>query len=86
MELFLLAGGAAIAAAYLVGIACVRTFAGLLVLAALGAVAAVAVHALGPQTELVRAAADANFLGWLAGVFLVARLRAIEWLDPQEAA
>jgi hypothetical protein len=86
MELFLLGGGASAAAALLVGLAFARSLMGISVLVALGAFAVALVHAVGPPNEMLQAAANANFLGWAAGSLLVARTRAIEWLDAQEAA
>jgi hypothetical protein len=81
MEVFLLGGGASAAAALLVGLAFARSVMGIAFLAALGAFAVALVHAVGPPNELLQASANANFLGWAAGSLIVARTRAIEWLD-----
>jgi hypothetical protein len=81
MEVFLLGGGASAAAALVVGLAFVRSFVGVAWLLALGAFAVACVHALGPPNELLQAAANANFLGWAAGSLVVARTRALEWVE-----
>lgn len=83
----MLAGGASAAAALLLGLACVRSFLGVAWLIAAGAFAVSLVHVLGPSSELVQAAVNANFLGWSAGALLVARTRAVERLelDAEEA-
>jgi hypothetical protein len=88
MELFLLGGGASAAAALVVGLAFARSLIGISLLLALGAFAVALVHAVGPPNELLQASANANFLGWAAGSLVVARTRAMEWLDlhAQEAA
>ena len=83
--------------AFLLGLALAHTAGRLIGLGALGAVLA-CFFQLGVGSdeladplarELLNAAAIANTLGWLAGTLLVARVRALEWVDglhAQEAA
>jgi hypothetical protein len=87
MEVFVLGGGASAAASLLLGLVFARSFVGIAWLLALGAIGAALIHALGPSSGLLQAAANANFLGWSAGSLIVARTRAIEWLelDAEEA-
>jgi hypothetical protein len=86
VELLLLSGGASAAAALLIGLAFARSLVGVAWLLAIGTVAVAFVHALAPPNELLQAAVNANFLGWAAGALIVARTRAVEYLDAQEAS
>jgi hypothetical protein len=89
----LLAGGLGGAVAFILGLAFARTPSAVVALGALGAVLACAFQALASSGELadplvvqlVSAAGTANGLGWIAGTLLVGRLRALEYLDAQEA-
>ena len=89
----LLAGGLGGAVAFVLGLAFARTAPAVVALGALGAVLACAFQALASSGELadplvlqlVSAAGTANGLGWVAGTLLVARVRALEYLDAQEA-
>jgi hypothetical protein len=90
----LLAGGLGGAVAFLLGLAFARSASRVVALGALGAVLACAFQLLAVSgeladplvLELVSAAGTANGLGWIAGTLLVARVRALEYLDAQEAA
>lgn len=90
----LLAGGLGGAVALLLGLAFADSAGRLLLLGALGAVLACAFQLLAASDELadplsrrlVSASGTANALGWLAGTLVVARIRALEYLDAQEAA
>jgi hypothetical protein len=90
----LLAGGLGGAIAFLLGLAFARSAGRVLVLGTLGVALACAFQLLAASDEfadplvlrLVSAAGTANALGWLAGTLLVARVRALEYLDAQEAA
>lgn len=81
MQLFLATGGGAAALAFLVGLGYARSAPSLLLLACVGAFIVMAYHATASPDELMRAAANANLLGWLSGTVLAARLRALEWID-----
>jgi hypothetical protein len=85
VELFVLTGGAGATVAFLVGLAFARSAVSLLLLAAAGAFIVTAYHAAASPTGLLYATANANLLGWLAGTILAARLRALEWVDAQDA-
>ena len=90
----LLAGGLGGAIAFLLGLAFAPTARRVLALGTAGALLACAfqvavasselAHPL--QQQLLNAASVATALGWFAGTVLVARVRALEWLDAQEAA
>jgi hypothetical protein len=89
----LLAGGLGAAVSFLLGLAFADSASRVLVLGALGAVLACVVQLLASDglvdplsRQLVSAAGTANALGWVAGTLLVARIRALEYLDAQEAA
>jgi hypothetical protein len=90
----LLAGGLGGAVAFLLGLAFARSAGRVVALGALGAALACAFQLLAASgeladplvLELVSAAGTANGLGWMAGTLLVARVRALEYLDAQEAA
>lgn len=96
-SVFLLAGGLGAAVSFFGGFALasslVRVFAlgtfGLLLFAGVQASFAFSPLADPNAAQLFHAAANANALGWIAGTMLVARMRAVEWLDgldAQEAA
>jgi hypothetical protein len=90
----LLAGGLGCTVAFLLGLAFARSAGRVLAVGALGPflacafqVAVASNELIDPlQQQLLNATCLANTLGWLAGTLLVARLRALEWLDAQEAA
>jgi hypothetical protein len=91
VELFFLVGGPGAAVAFVVGLGFARSAFSLLMLAAAGALAVTVYHAAASPNEVLHATADANLLGWLLGIVLAARVRALEWidgleLDPKEAA
>jgi hypothetical protein len=86
-----LAGGLGLAVAFLLGLALADTAGRLIALAGLGAVLACCFQlALGADEfadplarQLMNAAGMANALGWFAGTCLVARVRALEWLETR---
>jgi len=89
----LLAGGFGGAVAFLLGLAFTRSAARVVALGTLGPVLACAFQMAASSEladplsrQLVGAAGTANALGWIAGTVLVARVRALEYLDAQEAA
>jgi hypothetical protein len=86
VELFVLTGGPGAAVAFLLGLAYARTAFTLLVLAGVGTFLVTAYHLAAPPNELWHATANVNLLGWLLGTVLAARVRALEWLDAEEAA
>jgi hypothetical protein len=92
-SVFLLAGGLGAAVSFFGGFVLahtlLRVFAlgtfGLLLCAGVQASFAFSPLADPNAAQLFHAAANANALGWLAGTALVARLRAVEWLDALNA-
>lgn len=86
-----LAGGLGAAVAFTAGLAFATTAVRVTVLGGLGALLACCFQ-LGVLSngladplvqQLLTAAGTANALGWLAGTLLVARVRALEWLERQ---